>query len=182
MGLGAEGLSKVDATTANWRLGAWIYAVGLVIGLIGCQSQVNKAPASPPAPPLAAPSPRAVPVRPTFYVSLKQLSLRTCPRPDCPKISTLELNTEVEKMGEIDKWTQIKVKKDGTIGYVSSRYLAPHPMTVAQLAKKKPKKAKTRKASRTPEAARAEVEAGPQNQEPSSQPSEPETPQIPRVM
>ncbi len=180
IGLGAEELSKVDAITANWRLGAWVCALGLVIGLMGCQSQVNKAPVLPPPPPLAAPSPR--PVRTTFYVTIKQLSLRSCPRIDCPKISTLDINAEVEKMGEIENWTQIKVKKSGTIGYVSSRYLSPRPVEVSQATKKKFRKAKAHKAARPPEVAREEVEAGPKNQESSSPLSEPEGPKIPRVM
>jgi SH3-like domain-containing protein len=93
---------------------------------------------------------------------------------DCHKISTLDLNAEVEKMGEIENWTQIKVKKDGTIGYVRSRYLSPQPVKVAKPTKKKPKKAKHRKAIRPPEAAREEGEAGPKKQEPS--------PPLPRAM
>jgi SH3-like domain-containing protein len=76
-------------------------------------------------------------VRLTFYVTINQLSLRACPGKGCHKISTLELNAEVEKMGEIENWTQIKVKKDGTIGYVSSRYLSPQPVVVAHPTKKK---------------------------------------------
>jgi hypothetical protein len=86
----------------------------------------------------------------------------------------LELNAEVEKMGEIEAWTQIKVKKDGTIGYVSSRYLSPQPVKVAKPAKKKPKQAKHRKAIQPPEAAKGEGESGPKMQEPS--------PPLPRVM
>lgn len=172
---------KMAATTANGRPGAWICALGLAICLMGCQPEVNKAPPlPPPPPPSAGPLPR--PVHPTFYVAINQLSLRSCPGLDCPKTSTLELNTEVEKMGEIEKWTQIRVKKNGTIGYVSSRYLSPQPVKVAQLTKKKPKKAKPPKASQPPEAAGEEEEAGPQKQEPSPSLPEPEGPKIPRVM
>ena len=122
------------------------------------------------------------PVRPTFYVTINQLSLRVCPGKDCHKISTLALNAEVEKMGEIENWTQIKVKKNGTIGYVSSRYLSPHPVVVAQVTKKRLKKAKPRKAAQSPEVAREEVEAAPNKQEPSPPLSEPEGPKLPRVM
>ena len=152
--------------------GAWTCALGLVICLMGCQPRVIKAPLLPPTRPPAATLPR--PVRPTFYVTINQLSLRACPGMDCHKISTLDLNAEVEKMGEIENWTQIKVKKEGTIGYVSSRYLSPHPMEVAQPTKKKPKKAKPRKATQPPEAAGEEGEAGPKKQEPS--------PPLPRAM
>jgi hypothetical protein len=141
-------LLEVDATTANGRPGAWICALGLVICLMGCQPRVNEAPPLPPPLPPAAPPPRSV--RPTFYVTINQLSVRACPAIDCPKTCTLELNAEVEKMGEIEKWTQIKVKRDGTIGYVGSRYLSPQPVKVAKRIKKKPKKAKHRKATQPP--------------------------------
>jgi len=161
-----------ETTTANGRSGAWICALGLVICLMGCQPRVNKAPPLPPPLPPAAALPR--PVRPTFYVTINQLSLRTCPGKDCHKIRTLELNAEVEKMGEIENWTQIKVKKDGTMGYVSSRYLSLQPVEVAQNTKKKPKRAKPRKATQPPEAAG--------EQEPSPPLPEPEGPKVPRVM
>ncbi len=154
------------------RPGAWICALGLVICLMGCQPRVTKSPPLPPPLAPAAPLPRAV--RPTFYVTINQLSLRSCPGIDCPKTSTLGLNAEVEKLGEIENWTQIKVKKDGTIGYVSSRYLSPKPIEVAKAPKKKPKKAKHRKATQPPVAAGEEGEAEPQKQEPS--------PPLPRVM
>jgi hypothetical protein len=172
----------VDATTANGRPGACICALGLVICLVGCQPQASKAPPLPPPLPPAAPLPQ--PVRPTFYVTINQLNLRACPGIDCPKISALELNAEVEKMGEIENWTQIRVKKNGTIGYVSSRYLSPHPVEVAKPTKKKTKKAKSTKkktkkakppkATQPPEAPGKEGEAGPKKQEPS--------PPLPRVM
>jgi predicted Zn-dependent protease len=88
----------------------------------------------------------------------------------------------VEKMGEFENWTQIRVKKNGTIGYVSSRYLSPQPVNVAQLTKKKTKKAKPPKATQLPEAAREEGKAGPQKQEPSPPLTEPEDSKGPRVM
>ena len=165
-------LLKAEATTANGRPGAWIFALGLVICLMGCQPRVNEAPPLPPPLPPAAPLPR--PVRPTFYVTINHLSLRSCPGKDCPKTSTLELNAEVEKMGEIKDWSQIKVRKNGTIGYVSSRYLSPQPVKVAQPTKKEPKKPKPGKATQPPEAAGDEGQAGPKMQEPS--------PPLPRVM
>ena len=164
-------LLKVDATTANRRPRVWICALGLVICLMGCQAQVHTAPPLPPPQSSAVPLPQ--PVRPTFYVTINQLNLRACPGKDCPKNSALELNAEVEKMGEIENWTQIRVKKDGTIGYVSSRYLSPQPVKIAQSIKKKPKKTKLRKAARPPEAAGEEGDARPKG-EPS--------PPIPRVM
>jgi hypothetical protein len=151
---------------------AWICALGLVICLMGCQPRVNKTPPVPLPPKPAATLPR--PVRPTFYVTINELNLRACPGLDCPKTSTLELNAEVEKLGEIGDWTQIKVKKDGTIGYVSSRYLSPHLVEVAKPTKKKLKKAKHRKATQPPAMAGKEGEAEPKQPEPS--------PPLPRVM
>jgi len=161
----------MDETTANGRPAAWICALGLVISLMGCQPRVNNTPPLPPPPPPAVALPQ--PVRPTSYVTVNQLNLRACPGKDSPKISALELNAEVEKMGQCENWTQIRVKKNGTIGYVDSRYLSPQPVKVAQPIKKKPKKAKPRKAIPPPEATGEEEEAEPK-QEP--------FPPIPRVM
>jgi hypothetical protein len=152
----------VDATTDNGRPGAWICALGLVIFLMGCQPGVNSAPPLPPPLPPAAALPQ--PVRPIFYVTINQLNLRTCPGLDSPIILALEVNAEVEKMGESENWTQIRVKKNGTIGYVSSRYLSPQPVKVAQPIKKKPKKAKSRKAPQPPEAAGEEEKADPREE------------------
>jgi uncharacterized protein YgiM (DUF1202 family) len=161
-----------DHTFDKHRPGAWICALALVICLMGCQPQVYRTPPLPPPLPPVAPLPQ--PVRPTFYVTINQLNVRTCPGLDCPKTSALELNAEVEKLGEIENWTQIRVKKDGTIGYVVSRYLSPQPVKVAQPTKKKPKKAKPPKATQPPVAAGEEGESGPQKHEPS--------PPLPRVM
>lgn len=161
-----------DHTVDKQRPGVWICALALVICLIGCQPQVQRTPPLPPPLPPMAPLPQ--PVRPTYYVTIHQLNLRTCPGLDCPKTTSLELNAEVEKLEEIENWSQIRVKKDGIIGYVSSRYLSPQPMKVAQPAKRKPKKAKLPKATQPPVAAGEEREAGPKEQEPS--------PPIPRVM
>jgi hypothetical protein len=170
----------MDTTTGNGRPRAWICALGLSICLIGCQPRVYEAPPAPP--PLPPAAPLRQPVRPTFYVTINQLNLRACPGKDCPKTSALELNAEVEKMGEIENWTQIRVKKDGTIGYVSSRYLSPQPVKVAKSTKKKPKKAKPPKTKQPPEAAEEEGEAGAKKQEPSPPLAEPEDPKGPRVM
>jgi hypothetical protein len=154
------------------RLGTWLGALGLVICLLGCQPRVKKSPSLPPPVPAAAP--RLQPVHPTFYVTVNHLRLRACPGKDCPETCTLEFNTEVEKLGEIEKWTQIRVKKDGTIGYVSSRYLVPHPVAATKPTRKKPKLAKRRKATQPHVAAKAEGEATPQLPEPS--------PPLPHVM
>jgi hypothetical protein len=161
----------VDETTVYGRLGAWICALGLVISLTGCQPRIHDAPPLPPPLPPAAAWPQ--PARPTLYVTIDQLNLRACPGVDSPKISALELNAEVEKMGEIGNWTQGRVKKTGIIGYVKSRYLSPQPVRVAKPIRKKPKKAKLRQTTRPPESAGEKKEDLPQE--------EPLSP-IPRVM
>jgi uncharacterized protein YgiM (DUF1202 family) len=161
-----------DLIVDKQRSGAWICALALVICLMGCQPQAYRTPALPPPLPPVAPLPQ--PVRPIFYVTINQLNVRTCPGLDCPKTSALQLNAEVEKLGEIENWTQIRVKKDGTIGYVASRYLSPQPVKIAQPAKKKPRKAKPPKATQPPVAAGEKGEAGPPKHEPS--------PPLPRVM
>jgi hypothetical protein len=167
-----RGLLRVNTIAAKGRSGTWIWALGLVICLVGCQGQVNKTPPLPPPAPQARPLVR--PVRPTFYVAINQLSLRACPSVDCQKISTLELNAEVEKLGETENWTHIKVKKNGTIGYVSSRHLSPHPVEVAMHPRKRHNKARPAKAVQPPEASGKEGEVGPKKEAPS--------PALPRVM
>ena len=82
---------------------------------------VSPAPPAPPPPPQVA--------RPTFYVSVKnRLNLRACPGMDCPKIAVLDQNQEVEKVGDAADWSQIRINRDGTIGWVSSRYLSATPV------------------------------------------------------
>ena len=69
--------------------------------------------------------------RPTFYVAVNRLNLRACPGMDCPKIAVLDRNQEVEKVGDAEDWSQIRIKRDGTIGWVSSRYLSATPVAAA---------------------------------------------------
>lgn len=115
----------MEAKAIARRGGAWICALGLVICLLGCQPRVYQAPPLPPPLPPAAPPPQVA--RPTLYVTVNRLNLRACPGMDCPKIAVLDLNAEVEKVGETEDWTQIRVKRDGTLGWVSSRYLSLTP-------------------------------------------------------
>ncbi len=105
--------------------GAWICAGGLIIGLLGCEPLIYQAPPLPP--PLPSPLPPPYMARPTLYTTVNRLNLRACPGMDCPKISVLELNEEVEKVGESEDWTQIRVKRDGRLGWVTSRFLSPSP-------------------------------------------------------
>ena len=103
--------------------------LGLALCLAGCQQLFPKpvyAPPVAPAPP--APPPPAPVARPTLYVSVNRLNLRACPGMDCPKIAVLDQNQEVEKVGDAADWSQIRIVRDGTIGWVSSRYLSATPV------------------------------------------------------
>jgi uncharacterized protein YgiM (DUF1202 family) len=118
-----------DTIRKSWCV-VWV-GLGLVLCLAGCQTLFPKPVYTPPtAPAPTAPPPPAQVVRPTFYVAVNRLNLRACPGMDCPKIAVLERNEEVEKLGEAEDWSQVRVKRDGTIGWVSSRYLSATP-TVA---------------------------------------------------
>jgi hypothetical protein len=67
-------------------------------------------------------------VRPIYYIKATRLNLRACPGMDCPKISVLERGEEVEKIGASEDWFQIRVKRDGRLGWVDSRYLSSTPL------------------------------------------------------
>ena len=107
----------------------WV-GLGLVLCLAGCQSLFPQPVYTPPKfPPPQAPPPPPQVARPTFYVAVNRLNLRACPGMDCPKIAVLDRNQEVEKVGDAEDWSQIRIKRDGTIGWVSSRYLSATPVT-----------------------------------------------------
>ena len=124
-----KGTVKAAAMRKFWCT-VWV-GLGLALCLAGCQTLFPKPVYSPPvvqAPP--APPPPSV-ARPTFYVAVPRLNLRACPGMDCPKIAVLDQNQEVEKVGDADNWSQIRAKRDGTIGWVSSRYLSATPVAAA---------------------------------------------------
>lgn len=114
------------AATAKWfRTG--VLALGLAVLLAGCMPKYYP-PALPPPPPAPAPSPPQV-IRPVYYVKANRLNLRACPGYDCPKISLLERGEEVEKVGASEDWFQIRVKRDGRLGWVASQFLSSTPVT-----------------------------------------------------
>jgi hypothetical protein len=152
-------LLKVEPRTVNSRPGAWICVLGLVICLSGCQPRAYQAPLLPPPLPPAATAPR--PERPILFVGTNHLILRACPGKDCPKIYPLELNAEVEKIGETENWAQIRVKKDGNMGWVYSRYLSQKRVEVATGPKRKRKEVKRSLATKPPKPAEGEGEAQP---------------------
>ena len=104
--------------------------LGLVLCLAGCQSLFPRPVYTPPEVPAPqAPPPPAQIARPTFYVAGDRVNLRANPGMDCPKIAILDRNQEVEKVGDAEDWSQIRIKRDGTIGWVSSQYLSATPVT-----------------------------------------------------
>jgi hypothetical protein len=111
-----------------WR--SWQVILGAVLTLVCVSCQPRMAPMprqAPPPPPVAAPQPP--PQRETLYVKVGRLNLRAGPGMDFPKLGLLERNEEVEKMGEAENWYQIRVKRDGTLGWVTSEYLSKTPVT-----------------------------------------------------
>ena len=101
----------------------------MALCLAGCAPKYYAPPPPPPPPAPVAPPPQVA--RPVFYIKANRLNLRACPGMDCPKISVLEKGEEVEKVGESEDWFQIRVKRDGRLGWVDSRYLSSTPVTPA---------------------------------------------------
>jgi hypothetical protein len=111
-----------------WRSWQVILGAVLTIACLSCQPRMAPMPRqAPPPPPVAAPQPP--PQRETFYVKVARLNLRAGPGMDFPKLGLLERNEEVEKIGEAENWYQVRVKRDGTLGWVSSEYLSSTPVT-----------------------------------------------------
>ena len=115
----------------RWLLIA-IPALAVAFGLAGCAQPRYVPPPLPGGP--AAPAPPPQVSREVLYVKVRNLNLRACPGMDCPKISVLERNEEVEKVGSSEDWFQIRVKRDGRLGWVDSRYLSPTPLAAPEAA------------------------------------------------
>ncbi|MHB8067171.1 MAG: SH3 domain-containing protein [Desulfobaccales bacterium] len=115
-------------TAAVQRL-RWTRLVGfcLALWLAGCAPKIYETPYIPPPLPSKPTAPPAV-SREVFYVAVNRLNLRGCAGMDCPKISVLEQNEVVEKLGEMDDWYEVMVKRDGRRGWVTGRYLSPEPV------------------------------------------------------
>ena len=116
------------AAKRQW-LCSGILVLTLALCLAGCAPKYYPPPPPPSPPAHVAPPPQMV--RPVFYIKANHLNLRACPGMDCPKISVLDKGEEVEKVGEAEDWFQIRVKRDGRLGWVDSRYLSSTPVTPA---------------------------------------------------
>lgn len=120
---------------SRWLLIA-IPALVVAFGPAGCAPPRYIPPPLPRAPIAPALPPQVS--RPVFYVKVNHLNLRACPGMDCPKISLLERDEEVEKVGAAEDWFQIRVKRDGRLGWVDSRYLSPTPLAAPEAAPPSP--------------------------------------------
>ena len=123
--LGAAAMRKSWCTV-------WV-GLGLALCLAGCQDlfpQPVYTPPVAPAPPAPPPPPQVA--RPTFYVAVNRLNLRACPGMDCPKIAVLDRNRGSGKSGGRRRTgPRSRLKRDGTIGWVNSRYLSATPVAAA---------------------------------------------------
>ena len=108
----------------RWQL---LLGVFLALVCLSCQSTAPVPRQAPPPPPAVRPEPP--PQHPTYYVKVGRLNLRAGPGMDFPKLGLLERNEEVEKLGEAENWYQVRVKRDSTLGWVSSEYLSSTPVT-----------------------------------------------------
>jgi len=122
----------VKPLAANRWLRFAIPALAVAFALAGCAPTRYVPPPLPQGP--AAPALPPQVNRPVFYVKVSHLNLRACPGMDCPKISLLERGEEVEQVGVAEDWFQIRVKRDGRLGWVDSRYLSPTPMAGPEVA------------------------------------------------
>jgi uncharacterized protein YraI len=108
----------------------WQLLCGAFLALVclSCRPAMGPAPRQAPPPPPSV-RPEAAPQRPIMYVRVGRLNLRAGPGMDFPKLGLLERNEEVEKLGEAENWYQVRVRRDGTLGWVSSEYLSSTPVT-----------------------------------------------------
>jgi hypothetical protein len=116
-----------NTVAKSLRVWIWLGLLGALAAIMGCETMMYPSYPPPPPPPVAAPPP---PSRLTLYVNASRLNLRACPGMDCPRVATLERNEEVEKVAETEDWVQVRVKRDGTIGWVANPYLSDRPVPV----------------------------------------------------
>ncbi len=90
----------------------------------GCTHKAGWQP--PEEPKIVTPPPEAPPKEEyqVLYVAADRLNLRACPGMDCPRISLLTRNQQVEKVGESQGWFQVRSRQDGTLGWVDGRHLS----------------------------------------------------------
>lgn len=115
-----------------------------------------------------------------YYVAADRLNLRACPGMDCPRISMLGRNQQVEKVGESQGWFQVRSRQDGTLGWVDSRYLSSTPVAenvalpseTIQPKQTKPTETKPKVKAYTP-ILEEEIEEAPRRRKPAAEAAEP---------
>ncbi len=114
--------------TRKFRLITALVCCLLFFLATGCTQKVGWKP--PDEPRIATPPPAAPPKAEyqVLYVAADRLNLRACPGMDCPRITLLTRNQEVEKVGESQGWFQVRSRQDGTLGWADARYLASTPV------------------------------------------------------
>lgn len=63
-----------------------------------------------------------------YYVAVRKLILRAKPSNRSEAIRTLGVNDQVEKIGEVKEWFQVRQPASGAVGWVTSRYLETMPL------------------------------------------------------
>jgi SH3-like domain-containing protein len=76
--------------------------------------------------------------RPTLYVAADLVNLRAAPDLEAPRLSVLKQDEEVEKVGDAEDWSQVRVKRTGSLGWVNKAYLASRPAATAPEARPRP--------------------------------------------
>ena len=78
--------------------------------------------------------------KPYYYVAVRKLVLRAKPSDRSKVMRTLGVNDQVEKIGEIEGWFNVRQPSTGAVGWMISRYLKTLPVMLPQgaPAKKKP--------------------------------------------
>jgi uncharacterized protein YgiM (DUF1202 family) len=123
-------MSKPISLYLTRRYGVIMPLVLCLLALLanGCAQKAGWKP--PEEPRIATPPPEALPKveYQLLYVAADRLNLRACPGMDCPRISLLTRNQQVEKVGESQGWFQVRSRQDGTLGWVDGRYLSSSPV------------------------------------------------------
>ena len=96
------------------------------------------APAPPPAPPATPPPPAAVEERVTgtVYVTASALNVRSEPSTEAEVIASAKQGTPLGVVRSDEGWTRVRLA-DGTVGWVSSRYVADEKVAATRREKTK---------------------------------------------
>ena len=68
--------------------------------------------------------------KPYYYVAIKKLDLRAKPSNRSEVIRTLDVNDQLEKIGETEGWFNVRQPSNGAVGWVISRHLDTLPVTL----------------------------------------------------